>query len=77
MTFMGYAMGAITIAVILVIGYLVIAQAKVLMPSAEVLNDSNFTSNMASTQAIILSGFGLLAVGILVIAAWSIIKVMK
>jgi len=75
--YMQVALAAISIGVILFIGYLLISQVKVLMPTNAQINDTNFTNSVASTQVIILSGFGLVAVGIIVVAAFGLINIFK
>ena len=78
MAYMSIAIGAVGIAVVLFIGYLVIAQARSIMaPSLASLNDSNFTASVQSTQSTVIAGFGLLAVGILVLAAFGLINIWK
>ena len=75
--FMQIAIGAIGIGVVLFIGYLVVAQVRDIMPSASEINDSNFTTSLASTQAVVIAGFGLIAVGIIVLAAFGIINIFR
>lgn len=74
---MQIAIGAIGVGVVLMIGYLVIAQVRNLMPSDSMINDTNFTTSMESTQTVIIAGFGLVAVGIIVLAAFGIINIFK
>jgi len=75
--FMQIAIGAIGIGVVLFIGYLVIAQVRNIMPSDAAINDTNFTSSLASTQAVVIAGFGLVAVGIIVLAAFGIVNIFR
>ena len=77
MAFMQIAIGAIGIGVVLMVAFLVIAQVRYLMPSDAEINDTNFTTSLASSQAVIISGLGLIAVGIIVVAAFAIINVFK
>jgi hypothetical protein len=124
--FMEIAIGAIGIGIVLMIGYLVIAQVKAALPTASnvqianpcvglvgtdqtsgavctnvsvtyyatsVCGTTNLTSSNASsliscpnvgyttgtnaTQATVFAGFGLLAVGIIVLAAFGLIQIFK
>ena len=72
--FMEIAIGAIGIGVVLMVGYLVIAQVRAALP---VSTDGNVTAGMASTQATVFAGFGLIAVGIIVLAAFGLINIFK
>jgi len=73
--FMKVAIGAIGIGVALMVGYLVIAQVRVALPTT--INDTNLTNAMNNTQATVFAGFGLLAVGIIVLAAFALINIFK
>lgn len=75
--FMQIAIGAIAIGVVLFIAFLVLAQVKDLMPSEAALNGTNFTQGMDQTQATVIAGFGLIGVGVVVIAAWGIVALWK
>lgn len=78
MAFMSVAVGAIGVAVVLFIGYLFIAQARsVMQPALNTVNDTNLTNSVQSTQTVILAGFGLLAIGIIVLAAFGIINIWR
>jgi len=57
------------------VGYLVIAQVRVALP--EGINDTNLTNAMNNTQVTVFAGFGLLAVGIIVMAAFGLINIFK
>jgi hypothetical protein len=72
--FMEIAIGAIGIGVVLMVGYLVIAQVKAALPAQ---TDGNVTAGLESTQATVFAGFGLIAVGIIVLAAFGLINVFK
>ena len=72
--FMEIAIGAIGIGVVLMVGYLVIAQVRAALPPS---TDGNVTAGLASTQATVFAGFGLIAVGIIVLAAFGLINVFK
>ena len=71
--FMEIAIGAIGIGIVLMVGYLVIAQVRAALPTT----DANVTAALNSTQATVFAGFGLLAVGIIVLAAFGLINVFK
>jgi len=81
--FMEIAIGAIGIGVVLMVGYLVIAQVRASLPTQYIWNgthnveDMNVTNGMASTQATVFAGFALIAVGIIVLAAFGLISVFK
>lgn len=102
--FLQIAIGAIGIGIVLMVGYLVIAQVQVGLPAPQVSNpcygvvndnqtanatcfgedntsleidDSEFTDAIDSTESTIFSGFGLVAVGIIVLAAFGLINVFK
>jgi hypothetical protein len=72
--FMEIAIGAIGIGVVLMVGYLVIAQVRAALPAS---TDGNVTAGLESTQATVFAGFGLLAVGVIVLAAFGLINVFK
>ena len=87
--FMEIAIGAIGIGIVLMVGYLVIAQVRAALPSSAVtyqiwngtqfnsVTDGNITAGLASTQATVFAGFGLIAVGIIVLAAFGLINIFK
>lgn len=97
--FMEIAIGAIGIGIVLMVGYLVVAQVKAALPTPQVANaclglpltgdcagldntstlvdDATYVSGVGSTQATVFAGFGLLAVGIIVLAAFGLINVFK
>lgn len=72
--FMEVAIGAIGIGVVLMVGYLVIAQVRAALPAT---TDGNVTQGLANTQATVFAGFGLIAVGVIVLAAFGLINVFK
>jgi hypothetical protein len=72
--FMQIAIGAIGIGVVLMVGYLVIAQVRAALPAS---TDGNVTAGLASTQQTVFAGFGLIAVGIIVLAAFGLINIFK
>jgi len=71
--FMEIAISAIGIGIVLMVGYLVIAQVKSALPVV----DANTTAALNSTQTTVFAGFGLIAVGIIVLAAFGLISVFK
>jgi len=73
--FMQIAIGAIGIGVVLMVGYLVIAQVRAALPESGLDNDT--INGMDSTQATVFAGFGLIAVGIIVLAAFGLINIFK
>lgn len=77
--FMQIAIGAIGIGIALMVGYLVIAQVRAAMPTSGLDNAtlSNVTAGMNSTQSVVFAGFGLIAVGIIVLAAFGLIQVFS
>ena len=77
--FMQIAIGAIGIGVVLMVGYLVIAQVRTALPTDQ-LDASvagNVTAGMDNTQTTVFAGFGLIAVGIIVLAAFGLISIFK
>jgi len=72
--FMQIAIGAIGIGVVLMVGYIVIAQVRTALPASA---DDNVTAGLNSTQATVFAGFGLIAVGIIVLAAFGLINIFK
>lgn len=100
--FMEIAIGAIGIGIVLMVGYLVIAQVRVALPTQYITNpckgllnsstactgasidntstlivDSTVVTGLSSTQATVFAGFGLIAVGIIVLAAFGLINVFR
>jgi hypothetical protein len=55
------------------VGYLVVAQVRAALPTT----DPNVTAGLNSTQATVFAGFGLIAVGIIVLAAFGLINVFR
>ena len=72
--FMQIAIGAIGIGVVLMVGYIVIAEVRTALPTS---TDGNVTAGLDSTQATVFAGFGLIAVGIIVLAAFGLINVFQ
>jgi len=111
--FMQVAIGAIGIGIVLMVGYLVIAQVRAALPTPQAsynnscfgyplndttfcnttsvtcgpisdntsttitCDDASFLSGINGTQATVFAGFGLVAVGIIVLAAFGIINIFK
>jgi len=73
--FMQIAIGAIGIGIVLMVGYLVIAQVRSALPTTGLSNET--IAGMDSTQATVFAGFGLIAVGIIVLAAFGLINIFK
>ena len=73
--FMQIAIGAIGIGIVLMVGYLVIAQVRAALPTDGL--DNTTTEGMDATQATVFAGFGLIAVGIIVLAAFGLINIFK
>lgn len=68
-------MGAVALAIVLVIGYLVIAQARNI--GAGAIASTNITDSVNSGQTTILAGFGLLGLGVILMGAWGLITLWK
>ena len=102
--FLEIAIGAIGIGIVLMVGFIIIAQVKGSLPTPLVanpclgvpddnetgfpdcygqdnssanINDSVFTDGVSATQSTIFAGFGLVAIGIIVLAAFGLISVFK
>ena len=111
--FLQIAIGAIGIGIVIMVGFLVVAQVRTALPDVSksyvnacqgyALNDTTYcnttavscgpltdntsatvscvdttvTAGLNSTQATVFAGFGLLAVGIIVLAAFGLINVFK
>jgi hypothetical protein len=71
--FMEIAIGAIGIGIVLMVGYLVVAQVQSALPTV----DANTTAAISATKTTVFAGFGLVAVGIIVLAAFGLISVFK
>lgn len=87
--FMQVAIGAIGIGVVLMVGYIVVSQVRTALPTNLTYQEWNGTdmvdvdagaaisAGTGSTQATVFAGFGLVAVGIIVLAAFGLINVFK
>jgi hypothetical protein len=73
--FMEIAITAIGIGVVLMVGYLVVAQVKAALPTATLDNET--IAGIASAQTTVYAGFALVAVGIIVLAAFGLISIFK
>jgi len=72
---MQIAIGAIGIGIVLMVGYLVVAQVRSALPTTGLTNET--VEGMDSTQATVFAGFGLIAVGIIVLAAFGLINIFR
>ncbi len=70
---MQIAVGAIGIGIVLMVGYLVIAQVALALPES----DNATTEAIEETKQTVFAGFALVAVGIIVLAAFGLISVFK
>jgi len=111
--FMQIAIGAIGIGIVLMVGYIVIAQVRTALPTPQAsypnscfgqnisdttlcnttdvacgpttnnltetitCDSAEFLTGTTATQATVFAGFGLIAVGIIVLAAFGLINVFK
>jgi len=73
--FMQIAIGAIGIGVVLMVGYLVIAKIKTALPTADL--DAATQAGINSAQTTVYAGFALIAVGIIILAAFGLISIFK
>ena len=73
--FMQIAVGAIGIGVVIMVGYLVVAQVKQALPVAGLDNATQLGINNAQTT--VYAGFALIAVGIIVLAAFGLISIFR
>lgn len=99
------AISSIAIGIVLMVGYLIVAQVKNNIPTPQVENDclntptddqsghpdcygaddntstyidsESFTEGLSGTQSTVFAGLGLVAVSIVVLAAFGIIKVFQ
>jgi len=75
---MNIAIGAIGIGIVLMVGYLVIAQvAGSLTESLDATEDNETITSVENTQGVVFAGFSLVAVGIIVLAAFGLIQIFK
>jgi uncharacterized membrane protein YGL010W len=74
---MQIAIGAIGIGIVLMVGYLVVAQVNASLTSGNIAISEATNLSIQSTQTTVFAGFGLLAVGIIVLAAFGLINVFQ
>jgi len=100
--FLEIAIGAIGIGIVIMIGFLVIAQVRQALPTPQITNDClglvgnvsfpecdgldnvsstidnvNYVDGVNGTETTVFAGFGLIAVGIIVLAAFALINIFK
>ena len=79
--FMQIAIGAVGVGIVLMVGYLIIAQVKSALTNSttglSVNETKNITDAMRQTQNTIFAGFALMAVGIIVLAAFGLINIFQ
>lgn len=73
--FLDIAVAAVGIGVVVMVGYLIVYNVKVALPLSTV--DNATSSGIATAQTTIFAGFALVAVGILVIAAFGLLSVFR
>ena len=73
--FLDIAVAAIGIGVVVMVGYLVTYNVKAALPTSGV--DNGTISGIANAQTTVYAGFALVAVGIIVLAAFGLISVFK
>ena len=74
---MEIAIGAIGISVVLMVGYIVMSQVREALPTVENVTNQSVFDGLASTQVTVFAGFGLMAVGVIVMAAFGLINIFK
>jgi len=78
MTSVAMVVGVIAIGVALVIGYLVVSNVMITLQTGLIAsNDTVTNTSVKSVRTTIFAGFGLLAVGIIVMAAFALINVFN
>lgn len=73
--FLDIAVAAIGIGVVVMVGYLVVYNVKAALPLDDADNET--VDGIASAQTTVYAGFALVAVGIIVLAAFGLISVFK
>lgn len=73
--FMEIAIAAIGIGVVLMVGYLVIANIKTALPTASLSTAAQ--TGIGNAELTVYAGFALIAVGIIVLAAFGLISIFK
>ena len=74
--FLDIAVAAIGIGVVVMVGYLVVYQVKTALISGVTVDTATNTS-ITNAQTTVFAGFALVAVGIIVLAAFGLISVFK
>jgi len=79
MVFMQIAVSAIGIGIVVMVGYLVVAQVRSSLPLTQLDADTAATVNTSlnNTQTTVFAGFALVAVGIIVLAAFGMISIFQ
>jgi len=75
-TFMQFVAGAIGLGIVLMVGYLVIAQVQSVIVSDSTLN-ATVGTEFGMTQDTIFAGFGLIAVGIVILMGFGLINIFN
>lgn len=73
--FLDIAVAAIGIGVVVMVGYLVVYNVKAALPLSNA--DNATIDGIASAETTVFAGFALVAVGIIVLAAFGLISVFK
>lgn len=73
--FLQIAVTAIGIGIVVMIGYLVVAQTRSALDTTA--TELNITSDLDSAQDTVFSGFSLAALGVIVIAAFGLVAVFQ
>lgn len=79
MVFMQIAISAIGIGVVVMVGYLVVAQVRTSLPLDSLDSDTadQVNTSLTDTQSTVFAGFSLVAVGIIVLAAFGMISIFQ
>ena len=79
MVFMQIAVSAIGIGIVVMVGYLVIAQVRASLPTSQLDNETatEVNNSLDDAQTTVFAGFALVAVGIIVLAAFGMISVFQ
>jgi hypothetical protein len=75
MVFMQIAVGAIGIGIVVMVGYLVIAQVKAALPTSGLSTAAQ--SGIGNAEVTVYAGFALVSVGIIVLAAFGLISIFR
>lgn len=75
--FIQIAVSAIGVGVVVMVGYLVIAQVKDSLTNGGITIDAATNTSINNAQTTVFAGFALVAVGIIVLAAFGLISVFK